>query len=150
MLFLLYILLVAVFSFAVSVESLDEQLNNSSMIGLRTRIVNDSNLTLKKEKNFVVDSGYKPNAKISVRLVNDTIGYISYFIDSIPKGVFPNMSGYSQGLHFSDWSEMDKKRNPSYVGTPIFLKNPNILLYVGNTLVYGDVSFLPTSEADFN
>lgn len=35
MLFLLYILLVAVFSFAVSVESLDEQLNNSSMIGLR-------------------------------------------------------------------------------------------------------------------
>lgn len=159
MLFLLHILLFAVCSFAVSVESMDEQLNNPSMIGLRTRIVNDSNLTLKnvemrffflkKEKNFVVDSGYKPNAKISVRLVNDTIGYISYFIDSIPKGVFPNMSGYSQGLHFSDWSEMDKKRNPSYVGTPIFLKNPNILLYVGNTLVYGDASFLPTSEADF-
>lgn len=39
MLFLLHILLFAVCSFAVSVESLDEQLNNSSMIGLECFVV---------------------------------------------------------------------------------------------------------------
>lgn len=160
MLFLLHILLLAISSFAVSVESMDEQLNNPSMIGLRTRIVNDSNETLRnvemrfvfwKEygKNFVVDSGYKPNAKITVRLVNDTIGYVSYFIDSIPKGMYPNMSGYSQGLHFSDWTEMNKKRNPSYLDSPFFAKNAKVLLFVDNVLVYGDASTLPKSKTDF-
>ena len=147
-------------AFAVSVETMDEQLYNPVMIGLRTRIQNDSNLTLRnvelryvfrkeKEKIFVVDSGYKPNVKVSLRTLNDSVGYVSFFIDSVPKGIFPNTSGFSQGLHFFDWSVMDKKQNPSYKGSSVFVDNPNMLLYIENTLVSGDASLMPKTAVNF-
>ena len=146
--------------FAVSIESLDEQLNNPSIIGLRTKIINDSNLTLrnvdlrlffKKDptKVIVVDSGYKAGAVVSFELLNDTLGYLQFLIDSLPSGIYPNTSGFYQGLHYSDRSPIDKSFFSSCTLKTFFVKNTEILLYVDGNLVYGDSLALPKSRANF-
>lgn len=139
--------------FSLSVEMKDEQSSNPSILALRTRIVNDSTSAIfdvklryvftKKAKNIVLDTGYTAGAHVSLQMVNDTLGYIEIQVDSIPQGFFPNSSGLYQGLHYYDWSSIEKQEHPSYVNNIDFATNTNILLYIKDSLVLGKTSVLP-------
>lgn len=155
-----YILLSLFFvvqSFALSVEFKDEQIANSSMLALRTRIVNENGLTVHNvklryvflqnaDKHIVLDSGYTAGAHVSLQMVNDTLGYVEILIDSVSQGLFPNASGFYQGLHYSDWSVLEKQKHPSYANGSNFVRNANILLYEGESLVFGEETLLPTKK----
>lgn len=152
---LLLSLCLVVQSFALSVEFKDEQTTNSSMLALRTRIVNENAFTIynvklryifsqNAEKHIVLDSGYTAGAHVSLQMLNDTLGYLEILIDSVSQGYFPNESGFYQGLHYSDWSMLGKQNHPSYTNCTNFVENSNILLYEGESLIFGKGSLLPT------
>lgn len=143
--------------FALSVHFKDEQLYNPSMLALRTRILNESDssvqnvklryiFTKREDKKIVLDSGYTAGTQVSLQMLNDTLGYVEISVKSVPQGFFPNSSGFYQGLHYSDWSEMKKQEHPSYADDYGFVENPNILLYVNDMLVFGDSSLLPVTK----
>ncbi|MBR4916352.1 MAG: hypothetical protein IKZ45_04655 [Fibrobacter sp.] len=143
--------------FALSVDFKDEQVYNSSMLALRMRVVNELGtplrniklrylFTKKSEKQIVLDTGYTAGARVSLEIVNDTLGYVEIQIDSIIQGFFPNSSGFYQGLHYSDWSALEKQSHPSYINVSDFIENSNVLLYRDDVLVYGNAPFFPVEK----
>lgn len=148
------------YTMAFTVDFMDEQVSNSVMLGLRIRVNSEVNYSLKNvklryvfrkelEKDIVLDTGYTASANVSLNLLNDTLGYVEISIDSILQGIFPNTSGFSLGLHYSDWSLLNKSLHPSYIRTSNFVQNANILLYYGDSLVYGNINVLPKSTPNF-
>lgn len=139
-------------SFAVSVDFLDEQKNNSSNTGMRIRVNNDFGRTLKNVsmryyfhsvpgKNVVVDTYYAPNVHFSIQTADSVTQYIQFSMDSVEAGYFPNKSGMSFGLHYSDWSSWDKSLDFSYSTANSIESNERIALYENQNLVFGEVSF---------
>ena len=105
--------------FAINVEFYDEQCNNESNTTIRIRVTNDSKETIKnvklryyfhnvENKNVVINSYYIVNAEVLWKELNSSLAYLDIKIDSIPPGVYPNASGFSIGLHYSDWSVWNK------------------------------------------
>lgn len=155
--YILLSLFLVVQSFALSVEFKDEQVANPLMLALRTRIVNENGSTIHNvklryvfsqnaDKHIVLDSGYTAGTHVSLQMVNDTLGYIEILIDSVSQGYFPNASGFYQGLHYFDWSVLEKQKHPSYVSESNFVENANVLLYVGESLVFGEETLLPIQK----
>lgn len=139
---------------ALSVEFKDEQMFNPSMLALRTRIVNDSNIpvynvklryifTKNMDKELVLDSGYTAGMYVTLQMVDDTLGYVEIQVDSVIPGYFPNSSGFYQGLHYFDWSSVEKQSHLSYMSSSDFVVNSKILLYIGDSLVSGNATLLP-------
>lgn len=58
-------------------------------------------------------------------------------MDSIPYGVFPNESGYSLGVHYSDWKPRNKTLDFSNPQSSTFARADNVALYIDETLLYG-------------
>ncbi len=135
-------------SFGVLVESLDEQVHNPSMLGLRLRVQNEADSVLSNVKiryvfsteamkRMVVDVVYAPGADVSLHQISDELGFVEITCDSLPQGFFPNFSGFSLGLHYADWSEMNKSKHLSYQESSAFVENHHVSVYKNDSLVMG-------------
>ena len=148
--FYIVICLVAAIALAqspVSVEAFDEQGNNPSQLTLRLRLTNNSPDTLENVRTryfLQYEAGrvlnvapyYLAGASLSL----DTLGdYIAVNIDvaRLAPGVFPNSSGISFGMNYTDYSDMEKAGHFSYPGMGNFVMTDSIPVYVGGTLLAG-------------
>lgn len=76
--------------------------------------------TVEPGKTPVVDSYYLPNG--SVRIVNQGRGnyYLHFHFNGVnisPGAVFPGRDGFVVGLHYADWSKMNKNNDYSNPGS---------------------------------
>lgn len=131
----------------ISVEAFDEQGNNPSQLTLRLRLTNNSPDTLENVRTryfLQFETGrvlnvapyYLAGASLSL----DTLGdYIAVNIDvtKLAPGVFPNSSGISFGMNYTDYSDMEKAGHFSYPGMGNFVMTDSIPVYVDGTLLVG-------------
>ena len=54
-----------------------------------------------------------------------------------PGQVLPDLNGNVIGLHYSDWTAFDKSNDFSCNGSPTFLENMNIPVYLNDERIYG-------------
>ncbi len=131
--------------FAVTVETMDEQVNSNNLTVLRLRIRNETgkNLYNTRVKYFVNGLPERPvvdvydlgGANLTVDSLNEELWAVSIIVDTLPSGLFPYESGICIGIHNADWQTRDKKRDPSYIGSSSFVANDRVELKVnGNHL----------------
>jgi hypothetical protein len=131
--------------FAVTVETMDEQVNSNNLTVLRLRIRNETgkNLYNTRVKYFVNGLPERPvvdvydlgGANLTVDSLNEELWAVSIIVDTLPSGLFPYESGICIGIHNADWQTRDKNRDPSYVGSSSFVANDRVELNVnGNHL----------------
>lgn len=135
-------------SFALSVDFRDEQLNNGSVVGIRIRINNDTNLPITNAKlryyfhrssaPYKVECYYLAGATMNVTNVNNELAFIELDIPSIPQGHYPDMAGFSLALHHENWTPWDKDADYSYSATSIFTENSKIVLFSNDEIVLGE------------
>jgi hypothetical protein len=145
-------------SFALSVETRDEQAASANMEVLRLRVVNDGPLDLRNVKikyyirnGLAVDVYDSAGNAVSVDTVGSETLALTVSVDVLPVGVFPYEAGMCFGIHGGDWLPYDKSGNYSYTGNVVFGLNANVTVYVGDSLAYGTPfggAFPKTSEAN--
>lgn len=150
-------LLSAIVSFAqVQVEVKDEQPNNQAMLGLRVRVVNNSgqaynNVTvqyhLKKSasETFALDPYYTGNWSFSISEQSGENVVVSINIPHLPTGVAPDQSGYSVGIHRTDWQAMVKSTERGFPLGSTFAQALDYAVFQGNTLIGGNAYIDPNS-----
>ena len=140
-------------SFALSVETKDEQVSSNNLTVLRLRVTNDEPQNLKNVKikyylqnneDLNVDVYDAAGSSITIDTVNSEILSLTIAIDELPVGLFPYEAGMCFGVHKKDWVPYDKSANYSYVGGENFKLNANVAVYVQDSLVYG----LPVVSAE--
>ena len=145
---LVLLLALGVFAQDLYVETLDEQRSSSNLLVLRYRIFNNTSVTIRDaslrycltkspNKTVEINGYYVENSQITLQDVDSTHACFSIKMDSIPHGVFPNQSGYSIGVHYSDWTPRNKMLDYSNPQSSSFTKADNIALYIDETLLYG-------------
>ena len=157
---LVFICLVLDFVFAqnpISVEAFDEQGNNPSQLTLRLRLTNLTSDTLyniharyflnyEKNRTLEIAPYYMEGATIAI----DTIGdYLAVRIDfpALASGVFPNSSGISLGMKYSDNGSFHKQKNHSYPIGANFIETDRIPIYYDDVILVG---FAPGALPDAN
>ncbi|WP_234978152.1 hypothetical protein [Fibrobacter intestinalis] len=63
--------------------------------------------------------------------------YLQILIRELRPGEMPNQSGFSIGLHYSDWSPWQKSEDFSYPGVGVFSETQKIPLFIDQALVAG-------------
>lgn len=156
-LFCLGILLSFVMSFAqISVELKDEQPYNSTMLGLRARIINSSgqsydnvtvNVLLKKNpsETFVLDAYYTEGWNCSIAEQSGEYLVVKMVIPHLGTGTAPNESGISLGIHRSDWQQLQKTNENGFPSGIAFTTALNYSVYQGNVLIGGNAYVDPNS-----
>ena len=134
---------------AISVDFYDEQQNNSSTIGVRIRINNDTNVPITNAKiryyfhrtsaSYVIDDYYLAGATLNYFNINSELAYFEISIPSIPVGYYPDMAGFSLALHYDNYSYWDKISDYSYLAAPMLMKNPKIVLLSNDEVLFGEV-----------
>ena len=140
-----FILLFVCNVFAVTVETLDEQVNSGNLTVLRLRINNDTGEPIynTKVKYFVsgksggpvVDAYDLGGASLSVDSLNESLWAVTVAVDTLPSGIFPYESGICLGIHNAKWQARDKSQDPSYMVSSSFVVNDRVELSInGNHL----------------
>lgn len=138
---ILFLLFLCSFTFAqtgLTVEAYDEQFYNNQQMTLRLRVNNSSsetfsNVTLKyyipydASRTLQVNPYYVPSATVSQDVVGEQIE-ISIEIPTLAPGFFPNESGMSIGLNYTDWQNFDKTASSSYPNSNSFVVAENIAI----------------------
>lgn len=142
----IFVLFVALCNvFAVTVETMDEQVNSNNLTVLRLRINNktDEPIYNTKIKFFVSGESGKPvvdaydlgGAILDVDSLNGSLWAVTLAVDTLPSGIFPYESGICLGIHNKNWQPRDKSRDPSYIASSSFIVNDRVELNVdGNHL----------------
>jgi len=131
----------------VSVEAFDEQGNNPSQLTLRLKLTNNTSNTLNdvhakyflgfdRNKTLSVSPYYMAGATTSIDTVGDFL-VVNISVASLAPGVFPNSSGISLGMNYTDWSAFNKQDNYSYPNSNSFVVANNIPVYVNGAIVAG-------------
>ena len=142
------LLVSSIFAQGLYVETLDEQKSSNNLLVLRFRVINNTPVTIRdaslrycltKSPNKIVDvdNYYVGNSHVSLENVDSTNVCFNIKMDSIPYGVFPNESGYSVGVHYSDWTPRNKTLDFSNPQSSTFTRADNVALYVDETILYG-------------
>ena len=145
---LILLLALSVFAQDLYIETLDEQKTSNNLLVLRYRIVNNTSVTIRDaslrycltkspNKTVEINGYYVENSQISMQNIDSTHACFSVKMDSVPHGVFPNQSGYSIGVHYSDWTPRNKALDYSNPQSSSFTRADNIALYIDETLLYG-------------
>ena len=122
--------------------------SSNNLLVLRFRIVNNTSVTIRdaslkyclaKSPNKVVnvENYYVGNSQVSLENIDSANVCLNIKMDSIPYGVFPNHSGYSVGVHYSDWNPRNKTLDFSNPQSSSFTWADNVALYVDETILYG-------------
>ena len=131
----------------VSVEAFDEQGNNPSQLTLRLKLTNNTSNTLNdvhakyflgfdRNKTLNVSPYYMAGATTSIDTVGDFL-VVNINVASLAPGVFPNSSGISLGMNYTDWSAFNKQDNYSYPNASNFVVANNIPVYANGAIVAG-------------
>lgn len=148
--FLVFICLILNFTFAqnpISVEAYDEQGNNPSQLTLRVRLTNLTSDTLYNiharyflnyEKNRALEIApyYMEGVSVSLDTTEDYLA-VKMSFPAIAPGVFPNSSGISLGMRYSDDSSFHKQENYSYPTGTSFTETDRIPVYYDDALFAG-------------
>lgn len=132
---------------SIFVESFDEQGNNSGQVTLRLRITNNSPNTLndvrvryflnyERDRTLVLSPYYLAGATVSIDTLGDYLA-VNIDISAVAPGVFPNTSGISLGMNYTDYNNFNKQNNFSYPGTTGFEVVSNIPIYLNGTILVG-------------
>ena len=141
--FLLFALVCNVF--AVTVETLDEQVYSRNLTSLRLRLYNETDKALhdvsvkyfiKKQQDSIVIEEYDlAGTRVSLEPLNENIWVVKISIDSLPPGIFPYEAGICLGIHDINWQTRDKSLDPSYIASSNFVINNKVELNIeGNHL----------------
>ena len=100
-------------------------------------------LTAENNKTPVVDRYNVPNCNVSLENLGNNNFRIKYSFDGfslMPGQVNPGTDGNSAGIHYSDWSPMDKSNDFSYISTSTFIETDKIPVFdsQGN-LIHGTI-----------
>ena len=131
----------------VSVEAFDEQGSNPSQLTLRLKLTNNTSNTLNdvhakyflgfdRNKTLNVSPYYMAGATTSIDTVGDFL-VVNINVASLAPGVFPNSSGISLGMNYTDWSTFNKQDNFSYPNASNFVVANNIPVYANGAIVAG-------------
>ena len=145
---LVLLLALGVFAQDLYVETLDEQRSSNNLLVLRYRIFNNTSVTIRDaslrycltkspNKTVEINGYYVENSQITLQDVDSTHACFSIKMDSVPHGVFPNQSGYSIGVHYSDWTPRNKMLDYSNPQSSSFTRADNVAFYIDETLLYG-------------
>lgn len=151
------ILFFAVLSFGqLSVEVKDEQVYNSSMLGLRVRVVNNSGqnydnvsvdiyLKKKSSETFVLDYYYTENWTLSISEQSGENVVVHVTIPHVGSGAAPNESGVSVGIHRADWQPITKSSANGFPSGAAFTEALNYGVFQGGNLIGGTAYIDPNS-----
>jgi len=153
------LLVSSIFAQNLYIETLDEQKSSNNLLVFRFRVINNTPVTIRDaslrycltkspNKIVAVDNYYVGNSQVTLENVDSTNACFSVKMDSIPYGVFPNESGYSLGVHYSDWTPRNKTLDISNPQSSAFTRADNVALYIDKTLLYGsDYQVVDDSDA---
>lgn len=138
----------------LTVEAFDEQSNNNTQITLRLRLKNNTAETLKNvQAKYLIERDdsrtlnvypyYMPNATYSLETLSDYL-VVNINIDEIAPGTYPNESGISLGMVYTDGEDFYKDSDYSYPGKGNFNAAPNIVVMQNGAWLTGE---LPSSMA---
>ena len=152
------ILLSFVLSFAqISVEVKDEQMSNQSMLGLQTRIINNSgqsydnvvvNILLKKNnvsETYALDTYYTEGWNCSIAEQSGEYVVVKMVIPHLGAGTSPNEAGVSVGIHRTNWLPLPKSNENGYPSGIAFTTALNYSVYHGDALIGGTSYIDPSS-----
>lgn len=129
-------------AFAISVETLDEQVASKNITVLRLRINNETenifhNVFVKYfvKSHPILDTFDLHGAKVSLDSLNENIWAVTISLDTLPPGISPYEAGFCIGIHNADWQPRDKHKDPSYIASSSFAINNKVELNIdGNHL----------------
>lgn len=108
--------------FAVTVETMDEQVNSDNLTVLRLRINNETGEPIynTRVKYFVSGESGRPivdaydlgGASLDVDSLNESLWAVTVVVDTLPLGIFPYESGICLGIHIANWQSREKSRDP--------------------------------------
>ena len=138
----------------LTVEAFDEQSNNNTQLTLRLRLKNNTAETLKNvQAKYLIERDdsrtlnvypyYMPNATYSLETLSDYL-VVNINVDEIAPGTYPNESGISLGMVYSDGENFYKDSDYSYPGKGNFNAAPNIVVMQNGAWLTGE---LPSSMA---
>lgn len=136
----------------LSVEAFDEQSNNNSQLTLRLRLKNNTADTLKNiQAKYLIERDdsrtlnvypyYMPNATYTLDTLSDYL-VVNINVDAIAPGYYPNESGISLGMVYTDGKNFYKDSDYSYPGKGNFKSAPNIVVMQNGAWLTGE---LPSS-----
>ncbi|MCQ2098016.1 MAG: hypothetical protein MJY87_08770 [Fibrobacter sp.] len=91
------------------------------------------------QKKIVVENYYVGDANVVLHDIDSVNVCVDVEMGLVPMGVSPNLSGFSIGIHYSDWSSRDKTQDYSNPKGAFFAKAENISFYDGDLLIYGSL-----------
>ena len=145
--FLLILVCFAWSSESFRVEVKDEQPNNSDMLSLRMRIVNNSGQQynnvlvkyyLKKQPtdNLVLEEYYLAGSSVQLEQIDNTTALLKVGIPVLGQGTIPNADGISVGIHRSGWGSLHKENQTGYPGSE-FAEAVTYEVYAGDNPIIG-------------
>ena len=131
----------------ISVEAFDEQGNNPVQVTLRLKITNNTSDTLynvcakyflnyEKKRFLNISPYYMEGATKSIDTIGDYLA-VNIKIAKLAPGIFPNSSGISLGLNYTDYNSFHKSDNFSYPGGNGFIITEKIPVYLDGNLCVG-------------
>ena len=141
----------------LTVEAFDEQSNNNTQLTLRLRLKNNTAETLKNvQAKYLIERDdsrtlnvypyYMPNATYSVETLSDYL-VVNINVDEIAPGTYPNESGISLGMVYSDGKNFYKDTDYSYPGKGNFNAAPNIVVMQNGVWLTGELpSSMPAAK----
>lgn len=124
--------------FAMTIETLDEQLDSKNLTVLRLRINNETENTFQDvsvkyfvKNHPVLDTFDLRGAEISLDSLDESVWALTISLDSLPPGIFPYEAGFCIGIHNADWQPRDKYKDPSYIASSNFVINRRVELNIG-------------------
>ncbi len=123
--------------FAITVETMDEQVNSKSLTVLRLRINNDTGKDLHNigvkyyirkgpQEILVVDEYDLGGARVHLDSINDGIWAVIVDVDSMSPGLFPYEAGICLGIRDTNWVQRNKNQDPSYIASSYFVINDKV------------------------
>lgn len=147
---ILFLLLSSVYSFGqITVEVKDEQPNNTNTLGLRIRVNNNTGKTfgdvdvkysLKKSSSetWALDSYYTGNWTVTIAEQYSDRVVVNIHIPQLDRGILPNESGVSVGIHRTDWKAMSKTSANGFPQGSSFSEAVEYTVYTaGNVMIGG-------------
>lgn len=99
--------------------------------------------TTESNKTPVCDDYYTPDASFSLENLTNGNYRVKFSFTGItinPGQSLPNPDGEAVGIHYSDWSALDKSNDFSNTGLKTFTLNGNMPVYNSDgTLIYGNI-----------
>lgn len=131
---------------SLRVEVKDEQPNNGSMLGLRMRIVNESNtnydnvhvkLFLEKQAQIKFEKldSYMCGSSLSIDNNDEKYSIVSIDIPNVSDGMTPEQNGFSFGIYGSKWENIDKNLIFKDANPNDFSEALPYEVYVGESLI---------------